>query len=258
MHNTSSTTASSPVQARTLWRCLCRSWSIGAAMSVHGMQRVGLLHALDPALKEIYTHPQALHEARCRYLGHVRTHTVMASLLVGFCIALERDIVEKKISAITMEKILFTTATTLSAIGDSFFSASIVVFWALLCALGIAYGSVAWVVCITASLLTLGTFFRIYTFYLSVHRGLSILQSLRKMNLINWAERIKILNALLITLFLWKISLGEHVFYWGNEFWGILTLLVAALLINRAHISRLFLVFFAFSILFFNKAAEVL
>ncbi len=226
-------------------------------MSVHGMQRVGLLHAIDPALKEIYPSPCELQKARHRYLGHMRTHTVMASLLVGFCIALEKNIAIKKMSADTVEKLISTTATTLSAIGDSFFSASILVFWALLCALSIAHGAVHWVVIHTGILLSAATIFRIYTFYLSVSHGLSILQSLRKMNLINWAERIKIINALLIVLFLGKISLGEQVFYWGNEFWGILTLLIAALLVNRIHISRLFLAIFAFTTLFFNTIAGV-
>ncbi len=247
----------SPLQKRTLWRCLMRTWSIGAAMSSHGMQRVGFLHAMDPALKELYSDACALQNARRRYLCHVRTHTVMASLLVGFCIALEKSICAGHMPSEHTEKLISTTATTLSAIGDSFFSATVLVCWALLCGLCIAHGSAAWVVGITALLLTLVIFFRIYTFYLSVNHGLYVLQSLRKMNLINWAERIKVINALLIVLFFLEISAGENVFYWGNEFWGLMSLLIAALIINRMHISRFFLVLSAFAILFFHSVSWV-
>ncbi len=229
-----------------------RTWSISAAMSTQGMQKVGLLYALDPALVEIHPHRKDLQQARMRYLGHVRTHTLMAPLLVGFCIALEKEVANHKICANGLEKLIATTATTLSAIGDSFFSASVLVFWALLCGLGIIHGFISFILIVTAVLLLCATFFRIYTFFLGSNHGLSVLQSLRTMNLINLAEKVKILNAILIIFFYAKISQDDiQPFFGGNIVWIYLYLLVAALLINRMHISRILLIILGFTILFF-------
>ncbi len=224
---------------KTLWLCFRRTWSLGAAMSTRGMHRVGLLHALDPALKEIHDTPQALNAARCRYLGHVRTHPLMASTLVGLFIALEKDVAAKKLPTGGFEKMLFTTATTLSAIGDSFFSGSLLVFWGLFCALAIVWGHFELVLFCTLFISLLAFLFRICLFFAGVQRGLLVLQTLRKINLINWADGLKNVNAILVVFFLGKLFIESQILTWYGEFFALLCLLGTAFLIHKTRISRL-------------------
>ncbi len=253
---------------KVLWQCFCRSWSVGAGMSTHHLQRVGLMYALNPALVHIYPHADDLREARKRYLASVRTHTVMASLLVGLFISLETLIAKHKLSTQGIENLLHTTTTTLSAIGDSFFSGSFLVLWALGCFLcflhGLPVGGVATVellgmlriwpaVIWTGFLLALVTIFRVYTFHLGVKYGLAALQDIRKFNLINWAERIKMCNAALIALIFITMTDGAQIFFWGNEFWGLVCMLIAVLLINKAHIPRIVLIAILFIVLFLQN-----
>ncbi len=263
---------------KVLWQCFRRSWSVGAAMSARHMQRAGFLYALDPALQALHTQDEALCAARKRYIHHVRTHTLMAPLLVGIFLALEERIAQEKMSAEGMEGLLHTTATTLSAIGDSFFSGSVLVFWALGCFLCFLYGipsafvahaplwnsplvmqntmvtaALAWTGCLLAMVI----FFRMYMFYMGVKHNFGALHILRTFDLINWAERIKLGNAFLLAAIFWNMVDGETIFYWGNEVWAVFCVLVAALLIQRAHVPRLVLVILLFAALFLESIKPV-
>ncbi len=259
------------LQKKIYRQCLWRSWSVGSAMSTHHMQRVGLLYALDPALRALYAGTDDLRLARQRYLQNVRTHTVMAPLLVGVFIALEEQVAQHKVPAKVLQSLLHTTATTLSAIGDSFFSGTYLVFWALGCFLCFLYGVplgslesslvqenlVIWPVLLwTGFLLALVTVFRVYTFYLGVHKGIAALQMLGKLNLINWAERIKVCNAVLIACIFAKMTDGETVFFWGNEVWGLASMLCAILLIKKAHTPRIALICLFFLVMFLQSTVS--
>ncbi len=262
------------LQKKVLWQCLRRSWSVGAAMSARHMQRVGFLYALHPALARLYPQAQALQEAKKRYLSNVRTHCVMAPLLVGIFIALEVRVARQEFPATGIQGLLHTTATTLSAIGDSFFSGTLLVLWALGCFLcfllgipasfldNMAHGNalplttysmllpaLLW----TGFLLALVGAFRVYMFFIGVKHGLSALRILRGFDLINWAERIKLCNAALLCGIFWKITDGKELFFWGNEIWGILCMLMAVLLVQRAHVPRLILVSLLFVFLFMQS-----
>ncbi len=229
------------ISKKTLWLCFGRTWSIGSAMSTRGMQRVGLLHALDPALQEIHNNPEDLYAARRRYLGNVRTHTILASLLVGLCIALEKDIASQKIPTTGFDKLLSTTATTLSAIGDSFFSGSLLVFWALLSALSIVWGQPHLIIAFTLIFGLFTFFFRVSMYVLSLKKGLMILDTLRKINLINWADVLKRINALLVVVFLGKMCYNNLTITWYKEFLAILCLMGLAYFLYKVHVPRVFL-----------------
>ncbi len=253
------------IPRKVLWQCLRRSWCVGAAMSTHHMQRAGFLYALDPALVVLYPDSEDLKQARQRYLQNVRTHTVMASLLVGLFIALEVQVARKAIPATALQNILHTTATTLSAIGDSFFSGTFLVMWALGCFLcfllalpagGLAnlstinhvalWPMLAW----TGFLLALVTSFCVYMFYAGVHKGLGALRRLGTFNLINWAERIKVCNALCIALLLGLMVDGKMVSLMSSEIWCLVCMLGAILLIKKAHTPRVALVAIFFLAMF--------
>ncbi len=230
-------------------------------MSSRHMQRVSFLYALEPVLQFLYDQEDTLREARRRYLSHVRTHVLMAPLLVAMCIALEERVAKKEIPVTGMDGILHTTATTLSAIGDSFFSGSVLVLWALGCFLSFLQCAphsflhvfLAW----TGILVVLLGFFRLYMFHMGVKYGLGALQKLRTLDLINWAERIKFCNALLLAYIFANMIDGESIFHWGNEVWAVFAVLTAVLLIQRAHVPRLILVAVLFIALFLDSIQHV-
>ncbi len=260
-------------------QCFCRSWCVGAAMSSRYMQRAGLLYALDPALQALYTQAEPLREARRRYMQHIRTHNLMAPLLVSICIALEMHVARKEVPAKNVGGLLHTTATTLSAIGDSFFSGSVLVLWALGCFLCFLHGlpnpivedmslirglvtlkqgTMEMMLVWTSLLLTLVILFQSYMFFVGIKYSLGALQKMRTFDLINGAERIKFCNVLLLIYIFWHMIDGETLFYWGNEVWAVFCLLIAVLLIQRAHVPRLILVSVLFMALFLESIKPVI
>ena len=222
--------------------CLCRTWCVGAAMTTRGMQHLGLLYAMDPVLTTLYTDKSALDTARRRYLEHANTHPFMAPLFVGLLIHLERHIAQGRMPAQAMKMLVGTTATTLSALGDSFFSGTLLVTWSLAAVLCVLLGHVLWAAVASAALVALLTVFRVGIFLLGVRHGLAALQWLRQVDLINWGDRFKICNALLLCTILWGVaSMHAPALLFGNFFWGILCLIIGALLVNRAHLPRVIL-----------------
>ncbi len=238
----------------TSLQCLLRTWCIGAAMTTKGMQHIGLVYALDPGLKQLYEEGESLQNARQRYLCHVNTHPYMAPLLVGFILNFEQNIRSKDMGQNHMANLVGTTGTTLSAIGDSFFSGSLVVFWALLSVLCILHSHPMWAILFTACLIVLLIAFRVYTFFLGLRLGLMALNHVRQWNLIALGERVKICNALLTVAVLWTVSFASGpAFLWGNIFWGVLCLVCGAMLISKAHISRILLLFFIIGVLYIHS-----
>ncbi len=244
------------LSARTSLRCLLRVWFMGAAMTTHGMQHLGLLYALDPGLCALHKDEKELSLARQRYLGHVNTHPFMAPILVGFLLSVEGLVAMHKMPAQHMQKLINTTAETLSAIGDSFFSGTLMVFWALVTTLlilqNLITAAITWSAILLASLLL----FRVYFFFLGLRQGLMALTKLSKLNLINWAFGLKIVNALLIAAIYAYICAKSSVgFLWINFFGGILIIGIGAFLINTIHIPRVLLMslsFLAFFIYLLN------
>ena len=229
------------LDTRTALTCLARTWLVGAAMTTRGMQHLGLLYVLNPGLAALYE-GEALREARARYLGHVNTHPFMAPLFTGILLALEKQVARGHMASQGMDMLAKTTATTLSALGDSFFSGTLLVTWALSAVLCVMQGHPLWAALGTALLFALLWLFRVWTFFLGLRHGLAALLKVKQMDLINWGDRLKMLNALLLAAVLWDMArLAAPALWWGNFFWGLVCLLCGALLINRAQVPRLFL-----------------
>ena len=227
---------------RTALHCLARTWLVGAVMTTRGMQHLGLLYVLDPGLKALHQDAAALRDARTRYLAHVNTHPFMAPLFTGMLLALEKQVALGHMGAQGMDILARTMATTLSALGDSFFSGTLLVFWALTATLCVMQGYTAVAAAGTGLLFALLLAFRIWTFFLGLRHGIAALQRVKQMDLINWGDRLKMVNALLLALTLWDMAeLAVPAFWWGNFFWGLLCLVCGSLLINRAQIPRLLL-----------------
>lgn len=192
------------LKPQTLLRCFLRTYCIGANFNTRGVQNIGLSYAMDPGLKAIYLDPEKLRQARKRYVGLYSCHPYWAPLLVGYFLFLEMKISRKMISDKALERVKQTATYTLSAIGDSFFSGSFLVFWSLVLVLLLLLGLKPAAFCWVAFWFMLLQFFKIYIFWQGWTRGLTFFQRLKQMNLINWGQRLKYANAGLL-LGIWFI-----------------------------------------------------
>lgn len=175
--------------------CLVRSYVVAAAFNARGMQSIGLTYALEPALKAIHTDPKALAAARKRYLVHYNTHLFFTPLLMGICVFMELKIARGELQADALESVKRTTMYSLSAIGDSVVGGGVLVLWALCTACLVAAGSAAWAVAMGLTLFAGLQVFKAVSFAWGVSRGFSVLPRLKRLNLINWGRRIKMVNA---------------------------------------------------------------
>lgn len=209
MHGTAGLTA------RDLLRCLMRCYLVGAAANTRGGQNIGLAYAMEPGLAAIYAEPQAMKKAVKRYVGHFNSHPFWLPCLVGMFLATEMRIQAGTFPAEMLNKVRNTTAYTLSAIGDSVFAGSLLVFWALCtaCLLLADQGTLALLLGIALFLGLQG--FRCYVFVAGFRLGLRFLERLKGWDLIDMGQRVKCVNAVLV-LWLW-IQLWPKPVDW--RFW---------------------------------------
>lgn len=215
-----------------LFKCFFRTYLVGASFNTRGLQNVGLAYAMDPGLQKLYPDPGQLRQARKRYLKIYNSHPFWAPLFVGCFLFLELRIAQGLFAARSFTEIKQTATYTLSAIGDSFFGGSILVFWALSTCCLMVYGqnSLAWIwlVFLFCSL----QIFKVCTFWWGVRQGLGFLQRLQRLRLIDLGERVKIVNAILV-LILWQsiypFALNPVIF----SFWTALAGLGGFLVISN-------------------------
>lgn len=202
---------------RVLLKAFLRTYLVGANYNTRGMQNVGMALALEPGLNTIHRKPKELQRARRRSLQHYNTHPYWTPLLVGIFLSLERDIARGVLPAPMLQRVKNTTTYTLSALGDSFFSGALLVFCILVLTLLLINGwtGTAWF-WLASCFLGL-QIFKLGTFVGGVREGIAFLTRLRKWNLINWGQRIKLANALLLLL-LW-LRLWPELHIQGGPEW---------------------------------------
>lgn len=221
---------------RVLRSCLLRSYLVGANFNTRGLQNIGFSYALDPGLRAIHQDPEALAEARRRYVEHYNTHPFWTPLLLGVILSLELNIARGRLPAHTLGPV-FTTATyTLSAIGDSVFGGALLIFWALCTACLLVTGQVELAVVSGGVLLAGLQVFKVASFLLGLREGLSILAKLKRLDLINWGRRLKMANALLLVVFWWLI--WPRPVLWQQWAMGVGSLWLLALLAQRSSLPR--------------------
>lgn len=234
------------LNARTCLPCLLRTWLVGAAMTTRGMQHIGLLYALDPGLQAIYSDPQALAQARQRYSEHVNTHPFMAPLFIGMLLSLEKHIAMGAVDPENIAALKNTAATTLSALGDSFFSGTVLVFWALSTTLLLQMEYTSLAIGLTVSIFLLQAAFRVATFVMGVRIGLGALSVLKRMDLINHGDLLKLVNAALLSLCIWHLAPVVPPHDLLSPFGlGLLGLGAGAFMVGRLHVPRLLLPYVA-------------
>ncbi len=139
--------------------CLGRTCCINAATTARGMQQVGLLFVLSPALRWLYPEGAARARAFARYGGHSNTHPFMIPLFVGILLSLEEEIAKGTLPESAVSSVRETLATTLSALGDSFFSGTLLPLWALVSVALLLSGHIP-----LAGFLAVGFFFALLVF----------------------------------------------------------------------------------------------
>ncbi len=181
--------------------CFLRCYLIGAAYNTRGLQHVGLAFAMEPGLVALYPDPAQRDKVFKRYLDLYNTHFFWTPLLVGLFLSLETKIARGLIPAEMLDNVKTTTAFTLSAIGDTFFSASIMGLWGLCAACLLAAGQYAALGVLAGGLFAAVQVFKAVTFRAGYHEGFHVLRRLKRWDLVNLGRKVKVANAVLLTVF---------------------------------------------------------
>jgi len=222
--------------ARTLMSCFLRTYLVGAAFNTRGMQNVGLVFALEPGLRLIYSNPATRQLARKRYLFHYNTHMFWTPLLVGIFLSLEDKIARGLFPAQVLDSVKNTTIYTLSAIGDSVFGGTLLVFWSLTTILLYLAGLEPWALAWACAWFVALQLFKLSTFIVGYREGLKVLLRLRRWNLINWGQRLKLVNAVLLSLTLYTVWPGRD--HWPIWVLAVLALAGWSVTVSRFRLSR--------------------
>lgn len=224
-----------------LSRCFLRTYTVSAAYNSRGLQNIGFIHALNPGLETLYKEPQELKTARQRYVRHYNSHPFWAPLIVGIFLHMEYMHAKGHIPAKAITGLKETTNNALSAIGDSVFNGSMGIAWALFTACLVLAG-----MCKTALALGIVLFaalhiLRLVSFWGGLTRGIGVLSVLRRYDLINLGDTLKIFNAFLMAVFLSLASPGLSSLNIGAS---LIFLLAFAWLSGKMHFPRFIAVFF--------------
>lgn len=217
-------------------RSFLRTYLVGAGFNTRGMQNIGLMFALQPGLRAIHTNPKSLKAAQKRHVRHYQSHPFWTPCLVGILLNVEASIKAGRFPPKMLAKVKDTMAYSLSAIGDSVFAGSLLIFWALLTICLILAGMPRTALAVGA--LSLGglQLFRAYTFAAGVREGFKFLEKLKRWNLINWGRRVKYANAALL-IWLWILIWPRPQQWWEMPL-GVGGLLLFARFVRTGLLSR--------------------
>ncbi len=220
----------------TLLQCFIRTYLVGAAFNTRGMQNVGLVFILEPGLRAVYPSHKALRRARKRYLKHYNCHFFWTPALAGIFLSLEKDIAAGRFPEQMLRNVTNTTVYTLSAIGDSVFGGSLLTFWSLVASCLLAADRPDWALAWGIGWFVVLQCFKLWTFVAGLKNGLKMLKQLKRWDLINWGRRLKMVNALVMTAFLYLAWPGQfQPWQWAM---AAAALASAAWLVSRTLVSR--------------------
>ncbi|WP_459874933.1 PTS system mannose/fructose/sorbose family transporter subunit IID [Desulfothermus naphthae] len=223
----------------TLLKCFFRTYFIGCMFNTKGLQNLGLLYIMDPGLRLFYGENQKEYrKARERYLSHYNSHPFFLPLLVGYFLFIESRISQKMISPKALTAIKETSAYTLSAIGDSFFGGSLLVTWAFAEVLLILYGQKFWALLFFIFAFFSLQLFRFIIFWKGWSRGLAFFQWMKNINLIGWANKLKIINGIFLVFIWYRISCLSNYNHLTFFLIGGIVIFISSFLVYKNVISR--------------------
>ena len=225
------------LKASLLLGCFLRTYLVAAAYNPRGLQNIGFMFAIEPALHALYGPGPGLRDARLRYVRNYNCHQFFTPMLLGLFVHMEAEIAAGRLDPAVQNNVKDTTANTLSAIGDSFFNGTALNTWAITVSCMVLAGMPLAAFLLTVLLFVLLQIFKAGTFLLALRKGMAVLFLLRRLDLINWGDRFKYANALLLALFLWLALPGASAPSWGIV--GF-CLLLAGWLVGKLHAPRVF------------------
>ena len=84
--------------------------------------------------------------------------------------------------------------------------------------------------------------FRASSFFSGVRHGMPVLVRLKRLNLINWVDRLKMVNAVLVAQVIWHLPLSRiKPFPWDVYILGALAVLMASWMVARLRLPRILL-----------------
>lgn len=221
---------------KTFLLVFLRTYLVGAAFNMRGLQNVGFMYAMDPGLADIHKNPADLRKARNRYARHYNCHPFWTPLVAGMLLHTESEIARGHFADAALGPIKDTAVNTLSALGDSVFGGTFMVTWGLFMA-GLLVGDYPRLaLAVSAALFFALQIFKLCIFVAGARYGLSVLFWLRRWDLINWGDRLKTCNALLLLVVLALCLPGKN----GQALWGlaVVCITLAAWLTARLHVPR--------------------
>ncbi|MDL2285566.1 PTS system mannose/fructose/sorbose family transporter subunit IID [Desulfovibrio sp. OttesenSCG-928-F07] len=232
---------------KTYRRCLIRSSMLNFMYTAQGLQSIGFLYGIMPGLREIHTNDEAFAKSCARYSRHFNCNIFWAPFLTGAFLHLEQQIAAGAMSSDYVGPLKDTALNTLSAVGDSFFSGSLLITQVLIIVCLIALNSIPAAFIAALIWLLLSFILKFAAFNIGLARGMSVLRHIRRLNLVNKGDYLKLFNAVLLaatlTLFTGispELALQPLGLKMVSEVWlmplGITFLLAYAA--SRLHISR--------------------
>lgn len=184
-----------PLSRWTLWRCFWRSLFLQAGFSTEGMQSLGLVYALAPALTKLYPDDALRQAAFRRHLTPFNTHPYAAAAIVGGVLAIEQRVVHGTQPAESVERFKTSLMGPLAALGDGFFwlslrpavGAASVALVPLIGAWSVAFYVATYNVVHLVS--------RMRLFWLGVGLGEELVTRLKSWRVPVWSDRLRVLAA---------------------------------------------------------------
>lgn len=179
----------------TRWRVLSRSLFLQAGFNAEGMQSLGLLYALFPALEELYPDPHDQQEAAQRHLATFNTHPYVAAAIIGGVLFHEQRIVDGDEPPEKVAEFKSALMGPLAALGDGFFWLS------LRPAVGaLAVATLPWLGAWSALLfLVLYNLVHLWArgslFFLGLEKGEAMVEDIASWRIPTWSERLRRVTA---------------------------------------------------------------
>jgi len=184
------------LRRRDLLRVFGRSLCLQASWSFRGMQSLGFAYAMEPALQRLHGAGEAGRRALGRHLEFFNTHPFLAAAVLGASVRLEAEGGEGAAQAVGRLK--SGLMGPCGAVGDSLYWGSLKPLL-VVGALHLAYRGVGWApVGFLAAFTACNLGGRAFAFAQGYRRGLAVAESLRRLDLLGWARRGKVLCALLL------------------------------------------------------------
>lgn len=183
------------LSASARWRVFSRSLFIQAGFNAQGMQSLGLLYALFPALEELYPDPAQQQEAARRHLATFNTHPYVAAAIIGGVLFHEQRIADGEEPPEKVAEFKSALMGPLAALGDGFFWLS------LRPAVGaLAVATVPWLGAWSALLFlvlynVVHLWARGYLFGLGLEKGEGMIEAITAMMIPAWSERLRRVTA---------------------------------------------------------------